>query len=854
MENYKVILKENSQDSIDELLKLSKEILQKKEEDFQKIKNEPAFKRFLKLIMLKRGNEQLNIKNIQDFTTLYIIFLDVYKNFLNKLDSELDNIVEVLIANQKLFGKLYEKIFLNIDEPGDINKIEKNSSVAKCLVSFLTLFMESEDTEDADLQKYNAAVKIHLSVNTAGKMDKPEILSQIDKNFHDAFYRCALEQCIVTKRFDFDDNTEFDFPQPVKDALGYLSVAEITKSKLEDSVKHEYKSFGTDSFLYKYRNNFTGIDETKIEVEEQDIEENKKTKFVSDNGNNQKDADGPFSGIVKLIKKEVPLNKLLGEEIKINDKKYNAVLAALSFLTPKAVIAITKGDQWYLVFSTYALCVYRAGSINYSERYFRIPYIKINENSIATQVIDDGLEFIFKDENGNTKYNFNDKNIDAERLECILSMIEKINNFAETDETTKFSELDEEIKVGYYHIISAILTENNHPLFELFRIVVSDGLEKHWDRIVEEESDIKGFIEQWQKSIPYPSEDAIALKLIRNLYDVLQYTKKKDDLTVKEKKYFSTILSSIERSKHKKLIENQIRCSQIEKRFIEGKPVEDELKKLMNYVSSEGGGFGISSIVNGSIVSIGLTILGPIGWIGRILTFIGYSFIDYMSKRKITDINIVELRSKLYKETILSYKRSLQALELMGNKNLLFEKQLSEGISILQNNSGYNYQINLSKHNDKIIEIVTTFLVELKKKYKDSNLGEVVLVDDLGFYTSQELIGRMTFSLGSEDIKNVIGLYNGKIWIGLKNLWEKYLGILFVKNGFYIKPETNSPIKFVFYSEVSDVVIKGSVFSEIVLKLYDEREIVLDGYNYVTDGTDKLFRQIAAWNKEDLNK
>ena len=532
---------------------------------------------------------------------------------------------------------------------------------------------------------------------------------------------------------------------------------------------------------------------------------------------------------------------LFGKKIDEDEKK-QWLLTRLSFLTPKTVITITEGDQLYLVFTTYALYVYKSGGFLKDENFWSLPYDKINGTSIGTVLNKDKEANLFVFEDNGVRKDFSDKKIDVQKLEQFLLNVKSNNNYAETDKKMNFAELPVDVKIGFCHIISAILRENKHSLFELFRFVVDNSLDNHWETIIQEELNIKNFIKQWQNKISYPYEEAVTLKLVSDICTILQFTKQNEVLNANEKKYFSLILNFIETDEREEIIRKQIISAQVEKKFIEGKSVDSELEILLDYVKNSK--YGSLILARGSLVSLGLTVLGPLGWIVSLLSIIEISISDYLSKRKVRETNKAELRKKLYKETLLSYERSLKVLDKMDNKDVSLYQKLEEGITVMQNNSGFTGRLLLSTHNDEIVETIKSFLNNPKIEY-----GEVVIANKLNYFSLQKLIAQMSFSLGSEGFDSVIGLYTGTV---LGNLTGNYSGILFVKEGCYIKADKNSPIKFIFYSEIRSVSVKGTILQDVILNLSDGTSVKLDGLYYKDVGTDELFNKIAAYNRSEI--
>ena len=845
MEELKVKFRENMEIKHEDLMKMAVDIFQESKTSLEELKKQPWYKKFLNSLIFQKGNRKYELKNFTNLTDLIIVFLKVYVQELKDQNTALNNIVENVIKTQEAVKKIYNRCVLKFTDLGNIVELKNDVDASKYLVSFLTMFNNDLGLDEESynsLKAYNLAIKNYLGVLVVNKIEDVSTIEFINNKYHDVFYRCALEQCVVTNSYD-KENECFDFPESVLAALNYLNVSRNKTQELQNLVRNELENFGKQSFIDKYSISNEWIDQDELDlVEEQENNIDSGEDDVKESGSYSFDA---FDGLKALISKAVD-SEALGKKIEKNDKK-QWMLSRLSFLTPKTVISITKGDKVYLLFTTYALYVYTAGGILKDELFWSLPYEIISDTNIGTELNSKEPDrFIFED--GTVQKTFSDNNISVQKLEQLLSDIKRLGAFAKTDKKLNFAELNLDIKVGYYHIISAILKENKQPLFELFRTVSDEGLDSYWDRIIQEENDISHFVLQWQEEIPYPYEEAVALRLLGSICTILQYTKQNETLNANEKKYFSLILKALEASERDEAIKNQILCSQVEKKFIEGKQVEGELEELMGFVKDNK--YGLLAITGGSLISIGLTVLGPLGWIAKITSFMGLSIFDYISKRKVREANKAELREKLYKEINLSYKRALKACETVVNSDMTIMQNLKDGIDVLQKKSGFANSVLLSTHNDEIVEAVKVFLNDLESKYKGSSLGEVVIASKLNYFSFQNLIEQMSLSLGKEDKESVLGLHDGKVNSG-SFIGNNYSGVLFVKEGCYIKPDADAPIKFIFYSEIVEVEVKGKILQEVVLYLFDGTTIKLNGYNYKEDGSDVLFKRIALWNRED---
>lgn len=655
MAEYKVALKSDSIKNIDEFKTIANELFKEGTISVNEIKNRPWYKKFLNLVTLQQGDKIFVIKHIKDLGTLQTIFLSVYENVLKQQNKELDNIIETIIATQETVKKIYEKLILKSSVPGDINKIKNDPSAAKCLVDFLMLFADSANDIDEDLQQYNLTVKNLLNIQTPGHIEDFSILDNIDKNYHDAFYRCALEQCVVTNRFDFDDNTEFDFPVKVKEALEYLSVAPATKKRIEEGVKRECRQLGSSNFLTKYEQRGTSVkglisisDELiefreEVDTDRADIGTNKDRQSLEHQTKTERETvKHSFEELEQLVNGKItpeekksflpsvflkrPLGKIL------NDKeKDELLLKYFPNLERKTVINITEGKKYYLVFTTFALYIKQIGQTTGEKENYCVPYNEISEEHVITDVEPDKLIFDFF----NRRIEYADDKIEINELKNLLLQIKNKDLFAPSDKRLHFRNLAKNVKIGYYHIVSSILRENSLSLAELFRDVVKNDkkLIYSWNEIVKDENELKDFILQWVENIPYPHEERLSRRLIMSICQLLQFTTNSSGLTLKQQKYFYDILYWIKESERDEVIRAETIGSHLEKDFMD----KNDFSGTIKFVTA------------------------TTDYKNKDLMAAGYKYIENNWVKPIFDFMVIlEKLKSLYKETIKSYNSSLE--------------------------------------------------------------------------------------------------------------------------------------------------------------------------------------------------
>ena len=672
------------------------ELTSKSQQQFDEMKKEAWFNRLFDMLTFSNKKETRVAEKIITITQAQQIFIEM----LMRLSVDDKRISQMVVQCQKNIHSLSEQnlYLLNtvnrlidtvcgIKPDMDIMKLSKDAK--NVLSACLFKISDMNDASTAQKEYANAVLEY---LGTESQMANPyAAVEKFDEDARRRMVSCCLEY-IFLKDCSEDSYTDTDY----KEVIYAFNLGPKTIDDIKTQIRNKFNLRGPKGFYSKFeRSCVDDIDEAFFADFDDEIDEDKITAEQNDKSENQSEHEKKkikhfFAELVTSIKNKINPNESkeksviekvlsyipkseerpLGKEL--DEKEQDAfLLKHLSHIERKTVISITKGNDYYLVYTTYALHMY---CLSHEEEYC-IPYKDIAEEYIKLDVNSKHKKFIFE-KNYGERIEIVDDKIDLKELMNLLLEIKQKNDFASTDKVFDFDLIDKNVKVGYYHIISCVLMDNSLSLAELFRDIFADKnniwLMDYWDEIAKEESNPKEVINQWVNNLPYPYEEALSRKLVRDICTVLQYTKQSNELTAKQQKFFPDILRWTKESDMAKTIDNEIIGSHLQKDFMDGKEEIGEVfaKKIRDYTIEEAKKAGYTTV--GASVAKNLTItglsflLGPLGLLARTIVLIDFildigipvfCIKDFLNKK---DNKIMQLRKDIYEEVISSYKQALE--------------------------------------------------------------------------------------------------------------------------------------------------------------------------------------------------
>lgn len=653
---------------------------------FEDIKKEKWFNRVFNMLTFSHKNEIRVAEQIETVAQAQQIFVELLlrlsindKRISQMLINSMENIQRLSEQDNYLLKRIKQLEDAVHDIRPDLD-IKRLPDMAKDVLS-ACLFKISEKNERPSEDQKNYANAVLRYIDTDKQMVDPFAgLKTFDEDTRRRMLACCLEYIFLKDCSDssYDEYNEFID----RFNLGTGTINEI-KKQIQNTNKLRgaqgfYSKFEQDSYSDINIEDFFAID---FEVDEQEIDNEKVVE--------KKTVKHSFTELEQLINDRIKpaereekniLDKimpksdkgLLGKPLEAKEKK-KFLFERFPSLMPKTVINITKGADYFLIFTTFAVYIYKEKGLLSGEINYCIPYKDISEHYLIAEPINGKDEkFIYKKPYGEP-IEFIDKNINTGALQNLLTEIKQENIFAENDKTldltSDFQKLDKELRTGYYHVISCILKENGYPLAELLREVVDRNGAGHgyslndwWDEIANKDDEAAEFIRRWVDTIPYPYEEQIKQDLIFCICKVLQYTKQNNELTVQEKKYFPLILDSFNKTERDDLIRILTINSHLEKDIMEGKKIKEDISELGRFLSEMDKNeifntAGYTTLFYITVLAI-TSLFGPLGFIARVglAAIPSYFYTDKKMKK-----NIQQHRQKICEKIIDSYRNALKA-------------------------------------------------------------------------------------------------------------------------------------------------------------------------------------------------
>lgn len=793
------------------------DILNQSNKSFEELKSRPWYKSLLKAVTFNRGDKVLALRNIRDTANLQKLFMQLYVKHLEGVDEELDSIVKELISIFDHIKKLHTRYLYGLKDQPELQDL--NDEDQKYLLLFLGLLRDNsmDDGARERLYEYNSAVASAVRVQPP---TNPLIIEKLEKVSNtEALYRCLMEQCAVVEVID-----PTSLPNNVNAALRHLNISEAAKERIANEVQSELLTFGKSFFCEKYRKNEIFVDDgydlEEVEgddsphIEEREVVETADSHSYLDmehmilEWTSTRELGDPQSH--KFTKKGAvnyeAKNKLIGEEM--NDK---AVVG-------KTVVEITKLKKGTLVFTTSALYY------SLDKKIYTIRYADVNTKNVGVKPIAGGHALVFDGPDGRVE--IADAKLNERRLEEFLETVSTSAKYALRDTLVPFESLEEKVRLVHIAIVSAVLLENGYSEHEAFRLATDYGMTGSWSDVKKMRAySISDLISMWKNSLPYPNEEALSAKLLGDLCRAFQFAKNSEVLTIEEKRYFPALFTGSEDE-----VDKVVRFAQLEKQIMEGTiDSESAAKVVEGFLAVMGMVGGYALAYWGAVFApLGLImpLVGPFAVVGAASAFLS----NYLTSKKNKKIEDVELRKKLFAQTISSYLAAKTAAAEMGETGCM--NALTEEIEHIAKATDFPLpQHNITEEQkEKIVALVTNFLTT-EKAYGTvaTNLKNSVL---------QKMLSQLAIQGAHDDPSEIIGVYDAS----LSNcVTGNFSGILFMKDGFYFRKNSTSPARFMMYADIKSVLTK---FSTMIIRHRQGKNMELKGISYSTPKLSMLFTQI----------
>ncbi len=238
-----------------------------------------------------------------------------------------------------------------------------------------------------------------------------------------------------------------------------------------------------------------------------------------------------YADLVSFINTAVSDEAAFGKGIAFSESELKKELSKkLSGVAFDSLVAVSKIDRGYLIFTTYALYL-KAGSILKSE-YVCLPY----KDVLASQIITaEGKQpgtrkIIIPVQHADIikTVEIDDSKLEEEKLRDFLLNIKASGlEFPDSDREVKPDQLPENDKKKLLSIFAFILNQEQRPLTDVYLIARSWKIENFWNTItleISNDDELDTAITSYLKDIPYPSKRVTATASMKLLMGLISHS------------------------------------------------------------------------------------------------------------------------------------------------------------------------------------------------------------------------------------------------------------------------------------------------------------------------------------------
>lgn len=232
-----------------------------------------------------------------------------------------------------------------------------------------------------------------------------------------------------------------------------------------------------------------------------------------------------FEAITNIINEFVADETSFGKGVAFSEKDLKKELhIAFSNVAFESLVAVTKIERSYLIFTTYAVYIKEGKFLKVG--YARLPYTQICRNNITTSkgkqagtskisipvLLDDGTKKIV---------DIDDAKLKEERFRDLLVAINKSGcTIPQTDRAVEIKELSDKALKNLLSAIIYMLKNEGAYLTDVYCLTKELGHDDSWNQlslsIVNEES-LKSTVKKFFYDVPYPSKHDISFKVVELL-------------------------------------------------------------------------------------------------------------------------------------------------------------------------------------------------------------------------------------------------------------------------------------------------------------------------------------------------
>lgn len=336
--------------------------------------------------------------------------------------------------------------------------------------------------------------------------------------------RMIILKVIITFLFLGDESFNFLFE---KGAFSWL----FTFASVKDiqsiccAISAEYTTLGIEGIISQYEPSLTPLTETE---ELHSVVESEEAALIEDvDKANSED----YCELIKIINEFVVDEASFGKDVAFSNKDFKKALPpAYSRVAFDSLVAATKIDRGFLVFTTYAL--YLQGKSILANEYVCLPYAQICIDKITTSKGKQaGTSKLFvpvvSDLGAIKTVEIDAVKVQEERLRDLLIKIVKSGcAVAQTDRSVQIKELPEKALIKLLSAIIYMLRKDDAYLTEVYCLTKQLDKLDYWDQLVSavyNDKTLGDTVKAFFDDVPYPSKNDISLEAIKLVMGLVSY-------------------------------------------------------------------------------------------------------------------------------------------------------------------------------------------------------------------------------------------------------------------------------------------------------------------------------------------
>lgn len=392
--------------------------------------------------------------------------------------------------------------------------ITEKRVLCACIYTLLSSYHQN----NIDQTSFYTNLEEHLQITERKSDFNFENLNKIDSHTD----RLVILKSICSFLFLSDESFNFLLN---KDShywmFSFTSFADI--QNVCNTIYSEYLMLGTEGIINQYHT-FFASNESKEElstvIETSVVEQLDRTEWLNEKN---------FEGLSNIIKEFVKDEKAFGKSVVFTKKDLkNELQRTYSNVAYDSLIAVSKVDNGYLIFTTYALYLKERSKL--LEKYECIPFSNICVNKITTskgkKTGTSKMSIPISLDDGSIKtFVIDVSKLEEERLRDLFVEISKSGcAISQTDRVVQINELSKIAIVNLLSSIVYIFRNEKAYLTNVYLLAKELGQEDCWDQFASNilnEDTLKISVEEFFDEVPYPSIHSISQDTIELIMELI---------------------------------------------------------------------------------------------------------------------------------------------------------------------------------------------------------------------------------------------------------------------------------------------------------------------------------------------